>query len=146
MKRLQLNNDGLKKFLPYFVEAASKGKLLIKDNMIRVGNIEMEVSIPSTELLSEYGEAAATQGPVGTMKDPSTSVPNTSEAGRKTGVQKIGRANKEREEEQRFKEMAEKLGNLYLTKDELKSYMDRIEKSRTNKIQKAFDSLGQALG
>lgn len=147
MEMVFLNKSGHEKFLSYLKEALGSDKLELHDDCLKVvgEDIQLQILIPAKEIISELTQPA---GEVGTGVDPAQATPAVSVGGRETGVQKLGRANKEREAESSLTAQIELLKKTFPTRDEVQKTIDKLKKKSVapTELQGAFSKIGDTLG
>ena len=148
-----LNKNGLKKFLSYMVShlkvEGMEDKFRIEEDCIRSiddEDFQIKVFIKESSVINEIGP----EGPVGQIADPAEATPAIAVSGRKTGTKRLGRANKQREEQATFVDLVSRLQKVFPTKDELQKHLKGIERDHKsvdyNQMQQAFADVSKSIG
>lgn len=152
MKKL-LNESGLKKLIPY-LEAelpGIKGKLSISGDKLKFNEFEFYVVVPIAEEMTPPGvpppAPPGTPTVAGIENDPQAQkMPNQTEKpigkNKNTQVKQVGRSGIEREKEQEFQKMTQKLKTVFPTRAELDKFIKGLENKNGEDV---ISQLAQAL-
>jgi hypothetical protein len=122
MAKVFLNEDGLRKLLPY-LEAklpGLTGKLVVQSNYIKIIDEDFEIFVRIPKPVNEQVDV-----PTPGVDQPSMSQP--AGKGVQTDVERLGRAASERDEEETFNELLGRLSKHFPTRQEFDKFLQSIK-------------------